>query len=288
MQSTSLSLASGVTVATYEAGNPAGGPVFFVHGNSFAADTFIRQFEAPELQQFRLVAIDLPGHGQSAWTPERYSLGSMRATVGAAVQALGLEQALAVGHSYGGNLLLELLPSLPALRGLIAIAPPLSAISDFAEAYPNVEARKLFFVENVSAGEVEAMARYALGPRASAEEVALLQAAVECADGRIRSELTASIAADLGDERGHVARTNVPLAFVAGELDETVLAPYFATLTAPSRWGPPLHRVPGTGHTPFLENPPAFNALLLRFADAVVAPGATKSGSGTQSLGAEC
>jgi pimeloyl-ACP methyl ester carboxylesterase len=274
MQPAFLTLPSGITVATYEAGNPAGLPIFFLHGNSLAAATFFRQLEAPELQAFRLVAMDLPGHGQSAWAPGHYAFGRLQATVRAAVQALRLEHALAVGHSYGGNLLLELLPDLPALRGLLAMAPPLSALTDFARAYPDVEARKLFFIEKVSAADVAAMARYALGPRASAEEVALLQTAVGRADGRIRSELTASVDADLGDERGYVARTKVPLAFVAGELDDTVLFPYFDALAAPSRWGPPLHLVPGTGHTPFFENPAAFNALLLRFVAAGAPPAA--------------
>lgn len=266
-----LALPSGPTIATYEAGNHAGPPIFFVHGNSLAATTFQRQLEAPELQQFRLVAFDLPGHGQSARVPGQYGVAHMGATVRDVVQALQLERAVAVGHSYGGNLLLELLPQLPQLRGLLAMAPPLSAPNDLAAAYPDSAARQLFYIERISPAEAEVMARYALGPRATAEEVALLQAAVEQSDGRIRSELTASIGTDLGDERGNVARTRVPLAFVAGEFDETVQFSYFDTLAAPSRWGAPLHLVPGTGHTPFLENPVAFNELLLRFVAATAA-----------------
>lgn len=92
---------TGITVATYEGGDSNGPPVFFLHGNSLAADTFGRQWQEPALQRFRLVAMDLPGHGHSPAAPGHYSVPAMRAVVQAAMQALGVAHAVAVGHSYG-------------------------------------------------------------------------------------------------------------------------------------------------------------------------------------------
>ncbi|UOG77428.1 alpha/beta hydrolase (plasmid) [Hymenobacter tibetensis] len=268
-----ISVLDNLSVATYEGGDPAGLPLFFLHGNSLAADIFARQFKAPELQHFRLVAFDLPGHGQSPPAPGHYGLGAMRATVLAAVQKLGLEQAVAVGHSYGGHLLLELLPNLPSLQGLVAIAPPVSTLADMEAAFPISDTRLLFYTSAITSSEAEAMARYALGPLAPASLVALLEADVLRTDGRIRSELTASIG-ELGDEVGNLHRTAVPLAFVTGEQDHSMRLPYFDTLMAPSRWGPSQHLIPGAGHSPFLENPLAFNTLLLQFVAATARRGA--------------
>lgn len=259
--------AVGLTVAVHEAGDPAGPPVFLLHGNSLSASSFERQLMAFELRQFRLVALDLPGHGQSPNAPGHYTIGGMKDVVVAVVLALGLANALAVGHSYGGHLLLEALPELPALRGLLAIgAPPVSTDADFQAAFRFDETALLFYAPSLSPSQVQALARFCLRPGAPAAEVAPLAAALARADGQARTALAASIAAGgLAAEVGYVAHTAVPLALAAGEYDTALNFAYFDALTAPSRWEKPLHQIPAAGHTPFLENPAAFNQLLLRF-----------------------
>lgn len=262
------------TVATYEGGNPDGQPLFFLHGNSLAADTFGRQWWDPALQRFRLVAMDLPGHGQSSALLGKYSVPAMRGVVRATMQALGVEQALAVGHSYGGNLLLELLPDLPGLRGLLTVgAPPVGTPADMQAAFRLSETGMLFYEAVLSAAQTEALARYCLRPASPVDEVALLAANIARTDGRARPDLLASIGAgDLSDEVAHVRQTAVPLAFVVGEFEEAIHFAYFDGLAASSRWGKALHVVPGSGHSPMLENPAAFNQFLLEFAVATGRP----------------
>ena len=264
---------NGIVVATYEGGEPTGQPLFFLHGNSLAADTFGRQWRDPALQQFRLVAMDLPGHGQSP-AAGNYSVPAMRAVVRATMQALGAEQAIAVGHSYGGNLLLELLPNLPELRGLLTIgAPPVSTPTEMHAAFRLSETGMLFYEAALSAVQIEALARYCLRPDAPADEIALLAADIARTDGRARTDLLASIGAgDMSDEVAHVGQTTVPLAFVVGEFEEAINFAYFDGLAVPSGWGKALHVVPGSGHSPFLENPAAFNQFLLHFALATNRP----------------
>ena len=259
---------SDIVVATYEGGDPNGLPLFFLHGNSLAADTFGRQWRDPAFQSFRLVAMDLPGHGQSPAARGNYSVPAMRALVWAAVHALGAARAVAVGHSYGGNLLLELLPDLPELRGLLTVgAPPVSTPAEMQAAFRLSETGLLFYEAALSAAQTEALACYCLRPGAPADELAILAADIARADGRARPELLASIlAGGLRDEVAHVEQTAVPLAFAVGEFETAIHFAYFEGLMAPSRWQKALHVVPCSGHSSFLENPAAFNSLLLDFA----------------------
>lgn len=264
-------LIEGVRLAVYEGGEPTGPALFFLHGNSGAANIFQPQWQAAALRRFRLVALDLPGHGQSAAMPDGdYRVGRLRTVLLAALRTLRLTQALVIGHSYGGHLLLELLPELPTLRGLLAVGtPPVGTLQDIQAAFPTTALRNLFFTADLSAAQTQTLAQYSLHPGAPAAAVALLAANIARTDGRARPAVLASAAnGEMHDETGFVARTSVPLAFVVGEADDTLRFDYLASLTAPSRWQQPVHVVPDAGHVPSLENPAAFNRLLLEFAAA--------------------
>jgi pimeloyl-ACP methyl ester carboxylesterase len=264
-----LSIAN-VRVEVYEAGTFAGSPILFLHGNSLNANIFHEQLHAPELQGYRLISLDLPGHGQSPAAPGQYGLPALRAIVHEVVQLLDLEYALVVAHSLSGLLLYGLLPELPQLRGLMTVgAPPVSTAADVQAAFRADETVMLYYTPEVTATQIDRMARYALRPAASDAEVRRLAAAIERTDGPFRPELGASLAAgELADEVGYVATTDVPLAFVAGSLDHALQLDYFESVAAPSRWGSPVHLIPETRHSPFVEDPTYFNRLLLDFAAA--------------------
>lgn len=95
------------------------GPVLLLaHGT--AASTHSWRALLPLLApHFTVVAPDLPGHGFTSMPPDarELSLPGMAAAVGALVRSLGLEPALAVGHSAGAAVLVRM-----ALDGRIAPA----------------------------------------------------------------------------------------------------------------------------------------------------------------------
>lgn len=57
--------------------------------------------------RFRIIAVDLPGHGRSGWLPERASLEEQAAQVRETVAALAAEYSL-LGWSLGGQIALQL------------------------------------------------------------------------------------------------------------------------------------------------------------------------------------
>lgn len=92
------------------------GPVLLLlHGTGSATHSW-RDVLPLLAERFTVVAPDLPGHGFSASVPAaRLSLPAMSASVGALLNVLGLQPALAAGHSAGAAILLRM-----ALDGRIA------------------------------------------------------------------------------------------------------------------------------------------------------------------------
>ncbi len=82
-------------------------PMLLVHG--FAGDKLAWQYNIAALgRAHHVVAIDLPGHGQTAPRAETVHWRGMAAWLGRVVQALELDRPHLVGHSLGARLCLEL------------------------------------------------------------------------------------------------------------------------------------------------------------------------------------
>ena len=88
--------------------------------------------------RFRIVAVDLPGHGRSAWLPERSSLEEQAAQIHETVCAITARYSL-LGWSLGGQIALRLAAARPAgLDRLVLIpaTPRLPAAPDWPHGAP--------------------------------------------------------------------------------------------------------------------------------------------------------
>jgi pimeloyl-ACP methyl ester carboxylesterase len=136
-----------------------GPAVVLIHGNPSSSRTFSRQPDGPLGRLFRLIAIDLPGHGESddAKDPGAYSLPGHARAVHAAVDALGLGGAWFVGRSLGGHVALEMAPDLKEPCGFVIFgAPPIASGESLQEAFLPNPAMKLTFQESVDSMEASA------------------------------------------------------------------------------------------------------------------------------------
>ena len=114
----------GYGVHVLEAGT-AGPPVLMIHGASANAREFTWTL-APELEQdFRVLMADRPGHGHSRRPPGAEALGVQAAQMAGVLEKLAPdEQAVVVGHSFGGAVALRLALDRPELvKGLVLLAP---------------------------------------------------------------------------------------------------------------------------------------------------------------------
>ena len=98
-----------------------GPPVLALHGLASSAHWY--DILAPELRgRFRIVAPDQRGHGRTTQAPDGYDGPSTAADAVGLLDALGLEQAVLFGHSWGGNVAVAAADHFPErVRALVLI-----------------------------------------------------------------------------------------------------------------------------------------------------------------------
>jgi len=253
-------------LAYVDAGGP-GPAVLFVHGNSSCKEIFARQLESEVAARFRLIAFDLPGHGESANapTPERtYSIHGFADAAIALLSALEIERAIVVGWSLGGHIALELMARWPGCVAAWITGTPPAGANDLAKAFLPSPHMELTFKESFSAEEARAFAQEAVGARVPLEP--WMVDACRRADGRFRPLMLQSALAghDL-DGREIAATSPLPLAVVSGEEEPFVDNAYLSSLAYRNLWDRKVQILPGLGHMPLWEAPSLVHPLLARF-----------------------
>lgn len=129
-------VANGARLHWREWGGRARAALLILHGFSTHARTWDRVAETLG-DRFRVLALDLRGHGESQWTAE-YSLDALDADVIAFARAANLGHFAIVGHGLGGGIALRLAATHPALVDRLAVleALPPGAAAGRAAAPP--------------------------------------------------------------------------------------------------------------------------------------------------------
>ena len=104
-------------------GAEAGTPVLFIHGFGGDLDNWLFNIDAVGEQQ-PVIAVDLPGHGQSTVTLPGASIAALADFVAAFMAAIDVPRAHLVGHSMGGAVASQVALAHPArVASLSLIAP---------------------------------------------------------------------------------------------------------------------------------------------------------------------
>jgi pimeloyl-ACP methyl ester carboxylesterase len=245
----------------------AGLPLILIHGNSNSSAVFRHQLNSDLAERYRLIAVDLPGHGGStdAFDPHRtYSIPGYAATIEALIDALSLERVAILGWSLGGHIALELIPDEPRLVGTMIVgAPPVgNDLASIQKGFHETPALYLAGKEELSEQEVQSFVDLTLAELADSE----IMKAVRRSHGLARRlSFEALLAGKAADERRIVETSNTPVAVVNGERDRIVNLDYVASIRFKKLWQQHCFVLRGLGHAPFLEAPHTFNPILARF-----------------------
>lgn len=244
-----------------------GMPVVLLHGSGASNDVFEHQFNSHLGEIYRLIAIDLPGHGQSsrADEPDRaYSVTGMASTVQSVLSTLDVSHPVIYGWSMGGHVAIELAARMPELAGLALTGTPpiasgpVAALRGFHASWDILLASKETFSER----DAERFMRFCFGDAGTPE----ILEGIKRADGQLRPIFLRSIMRGEGaDQRLVVERNPVMLAMIDGANDPIVRRSYLEHISYANLWRDHCHVIPDAGHAPFWQQPKAFNLLMHRF-----------------------
>lgn len=247
-------------------------PIVVVHGNSCSSRAWERQFEGPLAAKYRLIAIDLPGHGHSshAAVPETdYSVTGYSRILAEFADRMELKNAIFVGWSLGGHVVLEAASDLPMASGLmICGAPPVSKAQDGFAGFKGLVAAA--FDPAPSDAEIDAFVTHLFAPHFS-DVPRFFAADFRNTDGAARAWLGASMQQGLfKDEVAIVGEgLRIPLAIACGKEEQVIDLDYLKRLKAPTLWRREVQLIAGAGHAIQWEQAQAFDKLLDDFASSV-------------------
>jgi len=269
-QVTQVHSPDGVTFIAYEWGNPSGRPIVFIHGIYQSALSWAKQVGDPALAaKYRLVAIDLRGHGASDKPdgPDYYRDGKRWAgDITALLDTLRLNKPVVVAWSYGGRVLNDYLAvnGDGRLAGIVYVAA-----RSTADASPETpDPRRAQASRDAASSDPAVFIRgtrefveLCFGKPATPEEIDLLTAASMQTPLYVRKQLAGRpLAYD-----GVLRAIRVPTLIVQGEID-AVVSPRIADATRALVPHAAVSIYRGIGHSSFFEAPERFNTELDAFA----------------------
>lgn len=243
--------------------------------------------------RFRIITVDLPGHGRSPWLPERSSLTGQAAQVDEAIGAISEEHSL-LGWSLGGQIALQLVADQKSARTvslvLIATTPRFVAGPDWPHGSAperlaaQVAGLKTDYRQTVS-DFLELQVR---GSSAGAAALQQLRAALfahgmqpvlarNAGESQWRSDpqcralgpLPAALVRDLellrdNDLRSLLADIDLPALVIAGQYDR-VTHPAASRALAERLPNARYVEIRRAAHAPFLSHLPQLSALICDF-----------------------
>jgi pimeloyl-ACP methyl ester carboxylesterase len=270
LQFREIAATDGTPLNVVETGNPQGQPVLLLHGYSQSYLSFHEQLADPQLQaRFRLVAMDLRGHGGSGkpWTSEAYA-GHLpwARDLRRVIETLGLDRPVIVGWSFGGFVAMDYVREYgpQAVTALVLTGSHGGLLPRPAGTPP----RYVGDLDGAIRGAREFMRVMSAKP-VSQEAVDRGTYTNVMMPAYVRNAMPGKRL----DNTDMLPTLSVPTLVILGDRDGSLPAEAVRkSLAVNSRIETLI--LPGVGHSAFLEDPATFDRELLRFATAARATAA--------------
>ena len=244
----------------------------FLHywGGSSRTWRHVTQALAPD---FRTIAVDHRGWGQSDKPAEGYTLADLAEDAERLIESLALDFYILVGHSMGGKVAQLMASRQPAgLAGLVLVAPsppspmslPLEVRQGMVHAYDSRD--------SILATVVRVLAGTAVSPDD------LEQVVSDSLEGAPAAKSAWPLDASQQDITAQAALILVPVLVISGEEDRVDPPAVLRQELMPRIPQARLHLLPGIGHLSPLEAPGDLAELIRGFATLLIAPALATSG----------
>jgi pimeloyl-ACP methyl ester carboxylesterase len=241
---------SGLTISYYGKLHLAKTPLLFIHGSG--SDGLIWYYQLKGLSDhFSPVAVDLPGHGNSAGEPS-VKISLYCDCIKEFTESLDFPPFVIIGHSLGGAIALSYSLQHPDdLKGLILVS---------TGARLRVAER---FLETLGRGKhVPEMYKYLYGPEADKELVEKGKEIISAiSPGVFHADLTACNDFDVMEQ---IQNIRVPTLVLCGDQD-LMTPPKYSRFLAGKISGAQMEIIQGCGHLPMLEKSMEVNQGILSF-----------------------
>jgi pimeloyl-ACP methyl ester carboxylesterase len=235
----------------YEVHGSEGRPLVFVHGWSCDRRYWRGQIEhfAPEQ---RVVTLDLAGHGESGSGRERWTMPAFGEDVVAVVEKLGFEDIVLVGHSMGGDVIVE---AALRLRGRVTALVWVDVYSKLGDSSRDTDAFMEPFQRDFVAATRDFVERRLFTPESDRHLVEWIAADMSSAPPDVALDALKHTITNADAVLSGLRELNLPFFAINPDSGAT-------DVESLRRHGVEPVLMPGVAHFPMMEDPHGFNRLL--------------------------
>ncbi len=272
MQSHTIAGGGGIRLHLAETGHSGGRPILFIHGFSQCSLAWGRQLDSELADSFRLVAMDMRGHGLSDKPHDGYSDARLWADdVNAAIQAQGLDHPILCGWSYGPLVILDYLRHYgeDAIGGIHFVGGVTKLGTDEAVSVLTPEFLNLvpgFFATEVdqSVRSMESLLRACFVRELSTSDFYLMLGFNLSVPPSVRQALLSRVI----DNDDLLAKVRKPVLITHG-VEDAIVKPAVVDQHKARMAHAQIHMMPKMGHAPFWDDAAAFNLRLKAFTESL-------------------
>lgn len=262
----------GIRLHLVETGNSTGRPILFIHGFSQCWLAWRRQLSSDLADDYRLVAMDMRGHGLSDKPREGYTDSRLWADdINAAIQSLSLDHPILCGWSYGPLVILDYIRHYgeDGISGVHFVSGITKLGSDEAMSVLTPEFLNLvpgFFATQVeeSVRSLESLLRTCFVQEPSAADLYLMLGYNLSVPPYVRQAL---LSRSFNND-DLLPKIREPVLITHG-VDDAIVKPAVVDQHKASMAHAQIHVMANAGHAPFWDDAASFNRRLRAFSESL-------------------
>jgi len=242
-----------------------------LHGSGFSKEVFAKQFASKTLSHHRLIAVDLPGHGNSkdAQNPkETYSYSGLANSIVEFILELKIDNCIVMGWSLGGQIALELVDNTPQVSGIMTCGSAPAANGALGLIQSMHISRMLLLAGKATFTDQDAkyFEKTCFGDFTNYEFTETLKRT----DKAMRPNISKSVLYGAGiSQAKRLKNATKPVCLLHGLNENFIRTHYMKTLADPMLYTGETIFLDHSGHAPFVDATAQFDKVLKDFADVV-------------------